>query len=136
MMKIEYFTVQPSGPKGKLETVPLVNGWEQHVDEEWSRAIHYGAGLIRVTDDGVELRIPIEFGFGYVLQYIRQFVEAERKTKRARHLLQRQLDWIGRGLPIQLRRVGERIEIMADSRHQFDRTDFLEAMDARHQILT
>ncbi|WP_214847352.1 hypothetical protein [Exiguobacterium sp. s193] len=128
-MKINYFTVQPSGKNGQLETHLLPADWHQAVDEEWSRAIHYGAGLIQVTDNGVELRIPIEFGFGYVLQYIRQFVEAERQTKRARHLLQRQLDWIGRGLSLRLQRKGAIIELTAGQTFCFKRESFLLACE-------
>lgn len=128
-MKINYFTVQPSGENGQLETHLLPVDWHQAVDDEWSRAIHYGAGMIQVTDNGVELRIPIEFGFGYVLQYIRQFVEAERQTKRARHLLQRQLDWIGRGLSLQLHRKGEWIEVTCGHAYCFKRESFLVAFE-------
>ncbi|SDB86368.1 hypothetical protein [Exiguobacterium indicum] len=70
-MQIDYFAVQPSGPKGALEAHVLYPGWNQRQNEEWERAVHYGAGLIRIRQRGTELRIPIEFGFGYVLQYIR-----------------------------------------------------------------
>ncbi len=106
-MVIDYFAVLPSGKKGALEPHCLTLGtWYQRVNEELFRAIHYGAGIIRIRDKGAELRIPIEFGFGYVLQYLRQFTEAERQSGRKRHVLQRQLDWIGRGLPIELKRSG------------------------------
>lgn len=134
-MKIDYFSVMPSGPKGALEIHCLTNGnWYRRVSEEWERAIHYGAGLIRIKDKGAELRIPIEFGLGYVLQYLRQFVAAERHTlDQARHHLQQQLEWIGRGLPIQLRRLDEVIEVTADTDHRFRREAFLEAIEQANQ---
>ncbi|MCT4791810.1 MULTISPECIES: hypothetical protein [Exiguobacterium] len=136
-MKIDYFSVMPSGPKGALETHCLTNGnWYERISEEWERAIHYGAGLIRIKDKGAELRIPIEFGLGYVLQYLRQFTAAERHTvDRARRHLQQQLEWIGRGLPIQLRRLDEMIEVTADIEHQFPREDFLNAVEQANQTV-
>ena len=137
-MKIDYFSVMPSGPKGALETHCLTNGnWYGRISEEWERAIHYGAGLIRIKDKGAELRIPIEFGLGYVLQYLRQFTAAERHTMdRARRHLQQQLEWIGRGLPIQLRRLGDMIELTANANHRFQRETFLEAVEHANRNLS
>lgn len=136
-MKIDYFSVMPSGPKGALEIHCLTNGnWYRRVSEEWERAIHYGAGLIRIKDKGAELRIPIEFGLGYVLQYLRQFVAAERQTMdRARQHLQQQLEWIGNGLPIRLRRLEDTIELTADDGHRFPREAFLEAVEQANQTV-
>ncbi|WP_373952174.1 hypothetical protein QNN95_14000 [Exiguobacterium acetylicum] len=129
-MVIDYFAVLPSGKKGALEPHCLTQGtWYQRINEELFRAIHYGAGIIRIRDKGAELRIPIEFGFGYVLQYLRQFTEAERQEGRKRHVLQRQLDWIGRGLPIELKRRGAKIEMWADDVHRLHRESFLRAIE-------
>ncbi|MDI3236252.1 hypothetical protein QK289_14660 [Exiguobacterium antarcticum] len=137
-MKIDYFTVMPSGPKGALETHCLTNGnWYRRISEEWERAIHYGAGVIRIKDKGAELRIPIEFGLGYVLQYLRQFVAAERHTiDHARRQLHQQLEWIGRGLPIQLRRLENMIELTSDADHRFQREPFLEAVEQANQSVS
>ena len=128
-MNIDYFAVLPSGPKGALQTHCLTTG-DGHAgwDEEWERAVHYGAGVIRVQNHGIELRIPIEFGFGYVLQYLKQFFEAEQKDRAARERLQAQLDWIGRALPVQIRRTGKQIFIKSDTTHRFPRIPFLKAL--------
>lgn len=132
-MNIDYFAVLPSGPKGALQTHCLTNGpSDARQDEDWERAVHYGAGIIRVRDSGVELRIPIEFGFGYVLQYFKHFLEAEQKERTVRERLQAQLDWIGRALPVQLRQAGKQILLEGETTHRFPRTPFLEAL--RHTM--
>ncbi|WP_294750039.1 hypothetical protein [uncultured Exiguobacterium sp.] len=127
-MQIDYFAVQPSGPKGALEAHMLYPGWNQRQNEEWERAVHYGAGLIRIRQRGTELRIPIEFGFGYVLQYIRQFMEAERKGGSIRQKMQAQLDWIAEGLPVRFKRDKETIVVTAERSHAFAERPFLEAL--------
>lgn len=128
-MNIDYFAILPSGPKGALQTHCLTTE-DGHAgrDEDWERAVHYGAGVIRVQDHGIELRIPIEFGFGYVLQYFKHFLEAEQKDRTTRKRLQAQLDWIGRALPVQIRRTGKQIFIESDTTHRFSRTAFLKAL--------
>ncbi|MER2124408.1 MAG: hypothetical protein ABS936_10150 [Exiguobacterium indicum] len=136
-MVIDYFAVLPSGKKGALEPHCLTQGtWYQRINEELFRAIHYGAGIIRIRDKGAELRIPIEFGFGYVLQYLRQFTEAERQGGRKRHVLQRQLDWISRGLPIELKRRGAKIEMWADDVHRLHRESFLQAIEKADHFIS
>jgi len=136
-MVIDYFAVLPSGKKGALEPHCLTQGtWYQRVNEELFRAIHYGAGIIQIRDKGAELRIPIEFGFGYVLQYLRQFTEAERQSGQKRHVLQRQLDWIGRGLPIELKRRGAKIEMWADDVHRLHRESFLRAIEKADHFIS
>jgi len=128
-MKIDYFTVLPSGPNGALQTHCLTEGdWYRQLDEEWERAVHYGAGIIQIRQRGVELRIPIEFGFGYVLQYLKQFFEAEQKEPSIRKRLQAQLDWIADGLPIKLQREAEKIIIWGDQAYRVSRRPFLKAL--------
>ncbi len=104
--------------------------------KELFRAIHYGAGDIRIRDKGAELRIPIEFGFGYVLQYLLSVHGAERQEGRKRHVLQRQLDWIGRGLPIELKRRGKNIEMWADDIHRLHRESFLQAIEKADHFIS
>ncbi|WP_114572275.1 hypothetical protein [Exiguobacterium flavidum] len=129
-MKIDYFAVMPTGKNGELEPLCLTDGRGfEGLDEEWLRAIHYGAGLIRIIDGGVELRLPVEFGFGYVLQYLRQFADAERHlVARTRKLLRAQLDWISRGLPLRLSRQDDWVEIEGDEQHAYPLDRFLEAL--------
>ncbi len=135
-MVIDYFAVLPSGKKGALEPHCLTQGtWYQRVNEELFRAIHYGAGIIRIRDKGAELRIPIEFGFGYVLQYLRQFLESERNDSPIRQRLQQQLEWIANGLPIKLERDENHIWLIADQVHQFARNPFLKALERRQGVL-
>lgn len=135
-MNIDYYAVLPSGPNGTLQSHCLTKGsWYHQLDEEWERAVHYGAGLIRIQQRGVELRIPIEFGFGYVLQYFRQFFEAEQNEPPIRNRLQAQLDWIADGLPVRLQRDGERIRIQADRIYEVARGPFLEALKRTKAVL-
>jgi hypothetical protein len=136
-MVIDYFAVLPSGKKGALEPHCLTQGtWYQRINEELFRAIHYGAGSIRIRVKGAELRIPIEFGFGYVLQYLCQFTEAERQDGRKRHVLQRQLDWIGGGLPIELKRRGSKIEMWDADVHRLHRESFLRAIEKADHFIS